>query len=180
LTQAGVLNTLGNIEHDDGSAVEAYGHYRSCLDLLQKVGGHHETTATVLTNFGGCLITLGRFDEGVATLREAHTMARDGGFRRVAALSLTRLAEGFLRHGDAAQARETLNQSDALASRADDTYHDILFLNAFHRWVLAREEGHGTREKIAFGRLRHLRSLLQRRFAEVDEFDRYIEGTRRT
>ena len=76
-----------------------------------------------------------------------------------------------------AQARELLGESDALASRAEDTYHDILFLNAFHRWTMARAEGNGTREKIAFGRLRHLRSLLQRRFPEVDAFDRHIEGT---
>ena len=41
------------------------------------------------------------------------------------------------------------------------------------------EEKNATREKIAFGRLRHLRSTLQRRFAEVDAFDAHVEKIRR-
>ena len=135
--------------------------------------------ATVLTNLGGCTVAVGRFDEGVSLLREAHTRARSGGFRRVAALSSTRLAEAFQQRCEFDQAREALSESDALASRAGDCYQDILFLNAFHRWTMARDEENGTREKIAFGRLRHLRSLLQRRFPEVEEFDRHIERTRR-
>jgi hypothetical protein len=44
---------------------------------------------------------------------------------------------------------------------------------------MVRAEDNGTGEKIAFGRLRHLRSLLQRRFPEVDEFDRHVEAHRR-
>ena len=72
-----------------------------------------------------------------------------------------------------------IQTAESLAAQADDTYTDILFLNAFLRWKMAQAEGHPTREKIAFGRLRHLRSLLQRRFSEVDEFDRHVETTRR-
>jgi tetratricopeptide (TPR) repeat protein len=179
LTQAGVLNTLGNIEFDQEEPRTALGYYKRALAMLEELQGHREMQATVLTNLGGCLVSLGRFDEGVAMLREAHTAARNGGFRRVAALSLTRLAEAFQRRGDHEQARGSLNDSDTLASRAGDCYQDILFLNAFHRWEMARAEGNGTREKIAFGQLRHLRSLLQRRFPEVEEFDRHVERTRR-
>lgn len=179
LAEAGVLNTLGNIEHDEDRPEIAREHYDEALAILGETGGHGEMQATVLTNLGGCLVTLSRFDEGVDMLREAHTRARSAGYRRVAALSLTRLAEAFTQKGDYDQSRETLNQSDSLASRTDDCYHDILFLNAYHRWIMAREEGHDTREKIAFGRLRHLRSLLQRRFAEVEEFDKHVERTRR-
>ena len=177
--QAGVLNSLGNIEFDENRFAEAEGLYREALTVLDEMGGYHQMKAMVLTNVGGCLAALGRFDQGIATLREAHCRAKEGGFRRVAALSLTRLAEAFRDHGDFSQSRDMLAESDALASRAEDAYHDILFLNAFHRWDMARNEGHGTREKIAFGRLRHLRSLLQRRFPEVDAFDRHIEKTRR-
>jgi tetratricopeptide (TPR) repeat protein len=179
LAEAGVLNTLGNIEHDEDRAEDALEHYGEALAILRETGGHGEMEATVLTNLGGCLVTLSRFEEGFALLREAHNGARVGGYRRVAALSLTRLAEAHKQIGDHEESREALNQSDSLASRTDDCYHDILFLNAYHRWVMAREEGHDTREKIAFGRLRHLRSLLQRRFAEVEEFDRHVERTRR-
>lgn len=179
LGHAGVLNTLGNIEHDDGQPAEARVAYGRALEILEAVGGHMEMQATVLTNLGGCLVTLGEVDDGVRMLREAHARACGGGFRRVAALSLTRLAEAQRKLNDHEQARAALDESDALASRAEDCYHDILFLNAFHRWTMARAERHGTREKIAFGRLRHLRSRLQRRFAEVEEFDRHIESTRR-
>lgn len=179
LAEAGVLNTLGNIEHDEERPESAREHYDDALEILREAGGHGEMQATVLTNLGGCLVSLSNFDEGVALLREAHTKARSAGYRRVAALSLTRMAEAFKKMGDYDESREALNQSDSLASRTDDCYHDILFLNAYHRWVMAREEGHDTREKIAFGRLRHLRSLLQRRFAEVEEFDKHVERTRR-
>ncbi len=74
---------------------------------------------------------------------------------------------------------DRLAESDALASRPEGCFHDILFLNAYHRWQIVRGERNGTGEKIAFGRLRHLRSLLQRRFPEVDQFDRHVESTRR-
>jgi len=179
LAEAGVLNTLGNIAHDEGRAEQALDRYERALAILTGIGGHGEMQATVATNLGGCLVTLSRVEEGMIQLRDAHTRARAGGYRRVAALSLTRLAEAYQKLGDHEQARETLAQSDALAARTEDCYHDILFLNAYHRWVLARAEGHDTRERIAFGRLRHLRSMLQRRFAEVEEFDRHVERTRR-
>ncbi len=179
LAVAGVLNTLGNIEYDDGAAYRAIESYQEALHILEEEGPQEQMKASVLTNLGGCLVAMDRFEQGVDMLREAHRRARIGGFRKIAALSLTRLAEAFRQHGDVREASELLRESDALASRADDSYNDILFLNAFHRWSMAREDGNGTREKIAFGRLRRLRALLQRRFPEVDDFDRHIEGARR-
>ena len=92
---------------------------------------------------------------------------------------MSRLAEAWIGRADGARARQLLEESDALAARPDGYYHDILFLNAYHRWRMVRTEGNRTGERIAFGRLRHLRSLLQRRFPEVDEFDRHVERTRR-
>jgi len=80
---------------------------------------------------------------------------------------------------DYAQSRSELAHSDSLASRPEGCFHDILFLNAYHRWRIERAEENGTGEKIAFGRLRHFRSLIQRRFPEVDEFDRHVQRTRR-
>ena len=177
--QAGVLNSLGNIEFDENRLTEAENYYRRSLKLLEEMGGQHQMTAMVLTNVGGCLAAMGSYNDGIATLREAHCRAKEGGFRRVAALSLTRMAEAHRGKNDASQACEMLAASDTLASRAEDPYHDILFLNAYHRWDMARNEGNGTREKIAFGRLRHLRSLLQRHFPEVEAFDHHIATTRR-
>ncbi|MDH3628674.1 MAG: tetratricopeptide repeat protein [Acidobacteriota bacterium] len=179
LTQAGVLNTLGNIAHDEEEPVTALDIYNRALDVLQHLDGHHEMKATVLTNLGGCHVTVGRFDEGIALLREAHSLARDRGFRRSAALSLTRMAEAHMARNEHGQARQILEESDLLANRTGDCYYDMLFLNAHHRWKMAQREEHPTREKIAFGRLRHLRSMLQRRFPEVEEFDQHIERIRR-
>ena len=178
-TQASVLNTLANIHQDEGDPERALGYYGRALEILDQLGGHEEMRATLLTNLGGCLVAADRFDDGVAKIEEAHQRARERGFRRVAALSMTRLAEAHLQNGDTARALAGFSESDGLASRPDGSYHDILFSNAYRRWEVAREEGNSTRERIAFGRLRHLRSLLERRFPEVDEFDQYIERTRR-
>ena len=178
-TQAGVLNTLCNILHDEGEFERACGNYRRALEVIDGLGSRDEFRATVLTNLGGCLVALGRFDEGASLIREAHTKAVERGYRRVAALALARLGEAYLQHGDRTTARESFSESDALASRSEEAYHDILFLNAFRRWEMARRDGNDTREKIAFGRLRHLRSLLERRFPEVEEFDHYVESVRR-
>ena len=174
-----MLNTLGNIEHDEGDVADAAESYAEAMKLLEDVVGHEEMRATVMTNLGGCLVNLDRFDEGVELLRNAYSRARQGTFRRVAALAQTRLAEAWMRQTDNERARNALAESDALATRAGSCYHDILFLNAYHRWRIEREEKNGTGEKIAFGRLRHLRSLLQRRFPEVDAFDRHVQRTRR-
>jgi transcriptional regulator with XRE-family HTH domain len=177
--QAGVLNTLGNIQHDEGDIREAANSYSEALSLLDAVVGHEEMKATVMTNLGGCHVSLGRFEKGVELLRRAYARAYQGSFRRVASLAQTRLAEASLSRNDYAQARGELAQSDSLATRPEGCFHDILFLNAFHRWRMERAEGNGTGEKIAFGRLRHLRSLLQRRFPEVDAFDKHVQRTRR-
>ena len=131
-----------------------------------------------MTNFGGCLVATGHFDQGLAMLREAQGRAQKTGFLRVAALALTHLAEAWKQREDYSKAREFLNESDSLAARAEGCDH-IQFLNAYHRWEMVRTEDNSTGEKIAFGRLRHLRSLIQRRFPEVDEFDRHVERIRR-
>lgn len=176
--QAAVLNTLGNIAEID-EPERALACYGRAAEILESLGTQEEMRLTVLVNLGGSLVRLRRYDDGAAQLQRAHVRARDRGFRRVAALAMTRLAECHLERGRHESAARAFNESDALASDSEQPYDDILFLNAFHRWRVAREEGHGTREKIAFGRLRHLRSRLERRFPEVDEFDRHVEKTRR-
>jgi tetratricopeptide (TPR) repeat protein len=178
-TQAAVLNSLGSIHHDEGDYERALREFERSLEIVEQIGGLDKLQAIALTNFGGCLVSLHRFDEGLARLREAYAMARQRNYRRVAALSLNRLGEALFKRGDHEGARKPLADSDGLASRSEEAYHDILFMNAFLRWKMAREEGNPTRETIAFGRLRHLRSLIERSFPEVQEFDRYVEGARR-
>jgi tetratricopeptide (TPR) repeat protein len=174
---------LGNIHHDAGDMESALAHYTQAASLLESLPAaakQEEMRLTVLTNRGGCLVALGRFEPGVASIREAQAGAGARGFRRIGALALTRLGEAYLGRGDREEARRCFQESDGLASREDESYSDVLFLNAFRRWEMAREEGHGTREKIAFGRLRHLRARLERRFPEVDAFDRHVERNRRS
>ena len=178
-TEAGVLNTMANIAHaedDFGSAVEAYSQ---CLRLLKRIGGSREMEAIVSVNLGGCMVQAGQIDKGMDLLRRALAHTRKNGYRRAAALALTRLGEAFHQQGDHRQAMASFSESDVFAARGNDCYHDILFLNAYRRWEMARIDDNGTREKIAFGRLRHLRSLLQRRFPEVDAFDAHVDGYRR-
>jgi hypothetical protein len=43
---------------------------------------------------------------------------------------------------------------------------------------MASDQGNPTREKIAFGRLKVLRSNLERRFPEVEAFDAFVERRR--
>ncbi len=179
-SQAAVRNALGNILHDEGEPDAARREYEAALEILDGLEASEEMACRLRINLGGCLVAAGRLDEGEARLSEALERARAGGFRRDAALALTRLAEASLARGDRERGKTLLAESDALASRAPGAYHDILFLNAFRRWELAREDGNGTREKIAFGRLRHLRSMLERRFPEVDAFDRHVEAVRRS
>jgi transcriptional regulator with XRE-family HTH domain len=176
--QATALNTLGNI-HETVDLDRALDCYERSYDLLQSSGGAADLALVVLTNLGGCLVKADRFAEGMAKLQNAHARSREHGYRRIAALSATRMAEAHKQRGDMSRASRELMESDALASDPSGPYNDILFLNSFHRWVSARQDGNGTREKIAFGRLRHLRSLLERRFPEVDEFDRWVAKHRR-
>lgn len=178
-TQAGVLNSLGNIQHDEGRLEASLKSYQGALAQLEALPGHHEMKAMVMTNLGGCLVSADRFDEGLARLRQACSAAKEGGFRRVSALALNRMGEAWMKQGDRPQARRILAESDALATRAEGCFHDILFINAYYRWQMVRDEHNGTGEKIAFGQLRHIRSLIQRRFPEVDEFDRHVERIRR-
>jgi transcriptional regulator with XRE-family HTH domain len=176
--QATALNTLGNI-HETTDLDKALDCYERAYDRLQSSGGAPDLSLVVLTNLGGSLVKAGRFADGMAKLQTAHARARESGYRRIAALSATRMAEAHTLRGDMPRASREFMESDALASDPAGPYNDILFLNSFHRWVAARHDGNGTREKIAFGRLRHLRSLLERRFPEVDEFDRWVAKHRR-
>ncbi len=176
--QAAVLNLLGNIR-DTERPDQALPYYQRAADVLREAGAQEELLLTVLVNLGGCLIRNHRSEDGLARLSDARTRAGDRGYRRIAALAATRMAEAYLQRGDHPRAARHLDESDAIAGSTRPPHVDLLFLNTYLRWSTARQEGNGTREKIAFGRLRHLRSLLERRFPEVDEFDRHVERNRR-
>jgi len=88
------------------------------------------------------------------------------------------LGEAYYRQTDHIRARKCFRESDALAVYNNEKQPDILFFNAYYEWTMAIEEQNPTREKIAFGRLKALRSSLERRFIEVEAFDEYVERGR--
>jgi hypothetical protein len=106
-------------------------------------------------------------------------IAREGGFRRPLALGLSRLAEAHLSQGDTRRALSCLRQSDDVAGGNDEPYNDILFLNAYHRWQVAASQGNAVLERVALGRLKVYRALIERRFPEVEAFDAHVEGRRK-
>jgi hypothetical protein len=79
------------------------------------------------------------------------------------------------------RAKAYIREVDALAGSEveEDRYVDLLFNSAFYLWQIARGEGNPIQEKIAFGRLKYLRSSLERTTPEVERFDAHI-GQRKT
>jgi hypothetical protein len=88
------------------------------------------------------------------------------------------LGEAYYRMKDPQRARGCFRESDALASSEGEGQADLLFLNTYHEWKMALEDDNPTRARIAFGRLKTLRSSLERRRPEVEAFDEYVERGR--
>ena len=171
------LHTLGHVlaqKGDHGPAVEVYQqairHYQQAAEPYEAI--------KVRINVAGCFVAMGKSREAIRLLRAALLEARAGGHRRLEAHAWSVLGEASYRQGDHDRAMRSLRESDALAGGGEVRYPDILFVNAFYEWRMACADGSPTREKIAFGRLKTLRSALERRCPEVDTFDAYVERGR--
>jgi tetratricopeptide (TPR) repeat protein len=153
---------------------EALERYREAARLHVDCGDGYEGLRTKIMT-GACYVGLGKSREGMRVLRETLTEARAAGHRRLEALAWSNLGEAYYRTGDYPRARGCFRESDGLALHASAKHPDILFINAYYEWRMAAGEANPTREKIAFGRLKALRSSLERRFPEVEAFDEYVE-----
>lgn len=173
-TQASILNMLGNVHNDEEEFEEAAAYYERSIRIIDQIGGREEMRATILVNLGGCRAALSRVDAGTKLIREALEIARSRNLRRTEALALTRLAEISIDRGDLKRAKALLVESDVAARSGSQELVDILFLNTFRSWEMARKEANAVRERLAMGRLKHYRSFLERRFPEVDKFDAFI------
>jgi hypothetical protein len=111
-------------------------------------------------------------------LRESLNEARNAGYRRLEALAWSNLGAAYYRQSDKRRARGCFLESDALAIHNGEKHTDILFYNAFYEWKMALDTENPTREKIAFGRLKALRSSLERKSNEVEAFDEFVERGR--
>jgi transcriptional regulator with XRE-family HTH domain len=176
--QIGILNTLGIIAYQEGSPRRAVEYFERVVRLAQRMGGREEMQVTASIHLGRCLSALGRSESGGARIRAAIHTARKRGYRRSAALGLTLLAEICLDQGKTRRALHYISQSDQVAGDGDP-YHDIMFLNAFHIWEIARSQGNTVQERMALGRLKHYRPFMESKFPEVEAFDAFIEGARR-
>ena len=172
--QASVLNMLANVHEAEDDHEEAATYYERALRVVEQLGGRDDMRATILINLGGCRAALGRVDAGTRLIREALDISKAKSLRRIEALALTRMAEISIERGDLKRAKTLLLESDVAAKSGEEQYVDILFLNTFRAWEMARRESNAVREKLALGRLKHYRPLLERRFPEVDKFDAHV------
>lgn len=176
LLAARALHTHGRVLAELGEHNRAVGQYRRALEVYGRCGEGYEVVR-VRVNIGGCFVAMGKTREGIRLLREALLEARAGGFRRMEARAWSLLGEAHFRASDHARARKCFRQSDGVSCSAEK-YADLVFVNAFYEWKMSREEDNPTREKIAFGRLKALRSGIEKRFPEVEAFDAWVEGGR--
>ncbi|MCP3981640.1 MAG: tetratricopeptide repeat protein [bacterium] len=172
------LHTLGRVLSDQGRPAHAIQRFRESARLYAAAGNTYEAIR-VKTFIGSCYIELGKSREGVRLLRSALDEARGSSHRRLEAVAWSNIGDAYFRMKDWRRARSCFRESDALALYNNEKQTDVLFFNAFHEWRMAQEEDNPTREKIAFGRLKALRSSLERRLPEVEVFDDFVEGGRR-
>lgn len=177
LLRARIVHTLARVLFERGRELDAIERFRDAAERYDGCGDSLEATR-VRINIGTCYVGLGKTREGVRLLRAALVDAKARGFRRLEAQAWSSLGEAYYRQHDAQHSRVCFGESNSIAGAESEPQNDILFLNAFYEWKMAGEEGSPTREKIAFGRLKALRSSLERRFREVEAFDAHVERGR--
>ena len=174
---AHALNSHGHVMHQRGRAAEAIERFREAARLFTASGESFEALRSRI-NVGACYVALGKYREGIRLLRESLVEARGGGHRHLEALAWSNLGEAYYRQSDPRRARGCFRESDALAMYNNEKHPAILFFNAYYEWKMAQESENPTRERIAFGRLKALRSSLERRSPEVAAFDDHVERGR--
>ncbi len=171
------LHILAKVLYEQGRYREAIDRFRETAKLYEACGDHFEATR-VRVNIGANYVALGKIREGIRLLRNALEEARNAKHRRLEALCWSHLGEAYYQSDDPKRARSCFRESDTLAGQGREGHNDVLFLNAYYEWKMADAEDNPTRSKIALGRLKMLRSSLERRFPEVEDFDRFVERRR--
>lgn len=180
--ESGDAEIASAAHHAVGSAWYEEGDYARALDSLLQAReghrslGHAEKSLTLLADIGVCEVAIGKPRRGLQRIREAVHGARLGNHRRALGYGLAKegLAHVLLKEAPAARSR--FQEAEVVAGGGEDRYLDILFLCAYYQWKIAREDRNPVQEKITFGRLKHLRPSLERRFLEVQWFDEFIQG----
>lgn len=177
LLRGRILHTLARVLAGRGQDAKAIDRFREAAEQYESCGDLFEAIR-VRINIAVCYVDMGKTREAIRLLRTSLAEAKGKGFRRLEAHSWSSMGEAYFRQRDARHARVCFAESNGIAGSETDPLNDLLFVNAYYEWKLAADEGSPTREKIAFGRLKALRSTLERRFSEVEAFDAYVERGR--
>jgi tetratricopeptide (TPR) repeat protein len=171
------LHTLAQVNSDQGEFLKAIETWRKAAKLYDSCDERYESTR-IRINIATCYVSLEKVREGIRMLKSALRDARTAGYRRLEAVAWSHLGLAYYRQDDAKRAQGCFRESDARAIYNKENHPDIQFFNAYYQWKMAQTEDNPTREKIAFGRLKALRSCIERRLPEVEAFDVYVEGGR--
>jgi tetratricopeptide (TPR) repeat protein len=177
LLAARALHHIGFALSQRGAYLQAIEKYRLAANLYGQLEQPTEAMRLRI-NIGNCYAALGKHRESVRLLKTALDECRSQGHRRLEALAWSNLGEAYFKQGDIERAQQCFRNSDSVLRTAENQHTDILFLNAFYDWKIARNAENPTGAKIAFGRLKVLRSSIEKRFPEVDVFDAYVERGR--
>ncbi|MEK7282432.1 MAG: helix-turn-helix domain-containing protein [Acidobacteriota bacterium] len=165
---------IGRLHFLDGEYAKALESFRGARALLEDKASRYDLTL-IRINIGFCQAMLGKVDRGVRELREALQVAGKEGFRRCSTYALLYLGQIHLAKQEMAKARDFFEEAELMAHGGEERFVDILFQTAYHLWEMARLSGNQIQEKVYLGRLKFLRSQLDRHFLEVEKFDQFIE-----
>jgi len=169
------LHALGRIGYEDGDFKGALAYYRDALGLYEQVEDGYNILL-MKVQIGSTHVSLSHYKVGTKLIHESLRLARQAGLRRICALALCELLQAEFAQKSFEKAKGFIREVDALAGSEvdEDRYLDLLFTSAYYMWEIARAESNPIQEKIAFGRLKYLRSSLERTTPEVDHFDAFI------
>ena len=172
--QAYALHAIGRTCFEEEQYERAAEFHAQALAMARETASPQEIVL-LQANLGYSHVMLNRTEKGLKEIREALALSRKEVLRRGTAYCLRILGQVYFKDQKLGRAREYFEEAETVAHSGDSPYTDILFQSAFYLWEIARREGNAVQEKVYFGRLRHLRSSLERYFDEVAQFDAYID-----
>jgi len=168
------LHRIGRLYFLESDYTRALESFRQARTLLEDTASRYDLTL-IRINIGFCQAMIGKVERGVRELKEALQIAGKDGLRRCSTYALLYLGQIHFTQQEMVKARDYFEEAELMAHGGEERYVDILFQTAYHLWEMARVSGNQVQEKVYFGRLKFLRSQLDRHFLEVEKFDQFIE-----
>ena len=169
------LLRLASTRFEQGDYEMALESFREARTRLEATASRHDLTL-IRANIGYCLAMGGKPERGLRELKESLQVSTREGFRRCASYTLLHIGLVHEMREEPKKARDAFEEAELMAHGGEERYVDILFQTAYRLWEMARAAGNQVQEKVYFGRLKFLRPQLDRRFVEVEKFDRFIEN----